>query len=76
MINLYTAANISVSDSEGGRINMCQAIKDIKEEGRAEGADMLAKLLKALEPGSEEYEKALNSSEERQKLYKKYNIVN
>ena len=83
MINLYTAANISVSDSEGGRINMCQAIKDIKEEGRAEGraegrtegADMLAKLLKVLEPGSEEYEKALNYTEERQKLYKKYSIV-
>ena len=37
MINIYTSANISVCESEGGRINMCQAIEDIKEEGRAEG---------------------------------------
>ncbi len=48
----------------------------IRQEERAEGANMLARLLKLLEPGSEEFDKALNASEEeRQELYKKYDIV-
>ena len=47
-----------------------------KEEGRIEGEEMLARLLKQLDPGSEEFNKALNASaQERQALYKKYNIT-
>ena len=41
-----------------------------REEGISEGADMLAKLLKALVPGSKEFDKALNATaKERMKLY-------
>ena len=47
-----------------------------KEEGRIEGEEMLAQLLKQLAPGSDEFNKALNASaQERQALYKKYNIT-
>ena len=50
--------------------------KELKREGIAEGAEMLAKLLKKLDPGSEEFNKAVNASaQERQALYKKYNIT-
>ena len=39
-------------------------------------AEMLAQLLKKLDPGSDEFNRALNATEEeRQALYKKYNIV-
>ena len=59
---------------------MCQALKEIMEEerieGRDEGADMLARLLKAIKPGSKDFDKALNvSAAERKKLYKKYKII-
>ena len=59
---------------------MCTAIQGIYEDGitkgQSEGADMLAKLLKLLKPGSKEFDKALNATEkERRKLYKKYNII-
>ena len=44
-------------------------------EGQSKGEDMLAKLLKKLDPGSTEFNKALNAtSEERQKMYLKYGI--
>jgi len=73
-------AKISKKEAKGGKIDMCAAIQGMIEdgriEGRAEGADMLAKLLKLLKPGSKEYDKALNATEkERRKLYKKYNII-
>ena len=49
--------------------------KEGRIEGRKEGADMLASLLKQLTPGSDEFNRALNATEEeRQELYKKYNI--
>lgn len=55
---------------------MCQALKEIMEEERDEGADMLARLLKAIQPGSKDFDKALNASAaERKKLYKKYKII-
>ena len=41
---------------------MCQALKEIMEEERDEGADMLARLLKAIQPGSKDFDKALNAS--------------
>ncbi len=46
-----------------------------RKEGIVKGADMFASLIKQLTPGSEEFNKALNATEEeRQELYKKYNI--
>ena len=59
---------------------MCQALQELIEderaEGRAEGADLLAKLLKAIKPGSKDFDKALNATDaERKKLYKKYGII-
>ncbi len=49
--------------------------QEVLKEGCERGADMLAKLLKLFEPGSDEFNKALNATEEeRQELYKKYNI--
>lgn len=80
IINAYTNANISKRLVEGGKINMCTAIQGLIEDGRLagreEGADMLAKLLRLLQPDSKEYDKALNgTSAERKKLYKKYKII-
>ena len=47
-----------------------------REFGRAEGAEMMAKLLKLLDPGSDEFNKALNATvEERQELFRKYNLI-
>lgn len=46
-----------------------------RKNGREEGADMLARLLKKLDPAGEEFQIALNASAaEREELYKKYNI--
>ena len=46
-----------------------------RKEGMIKGADMLAKLLKQLTPGTDEFNRALNATEEeRQELYRKYNI--
>ena len=43
------------------------------EEGIKEGEERMRRLIKAIPQGSEDYELALNSSEEvRQKLYEKY----
>ncbi|WP_035768121.1 hypothetical protein [Butyrivibrio sp. NC2002] len=80
MINEYTKIDISTKDNVGGKMDMCKAmqelIQDGKEEGIKEGEDRLAKLLRLLTPGSEEFDKALNAGEEdRMKLYKKYNII-
>ena len=84
MINTYTNAKISKEGAEGGKVDMCTAIQGIYEdgktegrkEGRMEGADMLAKLLKLLNPGSKEFDRALNADEkERRRLYKKYKII-
>ena len=47
-----------------------------REEGREEGSNLLAKLIRVLTPGSKDYEDALNGTyETRQELFKKYNIV-
>ena len=76
MINTYTGANISTKNAKGGQVKVCQALKEIMEEERDEGADMLARLLKAIQPGSKDFDKALNASAaERKKLYKKYKII-
>ena len=88
IINTYTAAKISKKEMKGGKVNMCTAIQGLIEDGRneglkegrkegiVEGADMLARLLKLLTPGSREFDKALNASEaERRRLYKKYKII-
>ena len=38
LINTYTAANISTKAAdEEGRVNMCTAFKEIREDARAEG---------------------------------------
>ena len=80
IINTYTSATISKKEAEGGRVDMCQAIQGIFEdgkiEGREEGEKLLAKLIKLLTPGTKEYDKALNgTTAERKKLYKKYKII-
>ena len=76
LINAYTDSKISKNEAKGGKVNMSIGIQGLIEDGRAEGADMLAKLLKILKPGSNEYDKALNATEkERRKLYKKYKII-
>lgn len=47
-----------------------------KADGRAEGAQLLARLLKSLTPGSEEYNAALDATdEERMDMYRKYHII-
>lgn len=53
-----------------------EMVKDGEKRGEKRGVDMLIKLLKLLEPGSPEYEKALNATPKvRQKMYEKYNIT-
>ena len=91
MINEYAGAKISTENAEGGRVNMGNAWKELMDdiriegriegrnegriEGQSKGEDMLAKLLKKLDPGSTEFNKALNAtSEERQEMYLKYGI--
>ena len=52
-----------------------EGIIEGKREGIVKGADMFASLIKQLTPGSEEFNRALNATEEeRQELYKKYKI--
>ncbi|MCR5033643.1 MAG: hypothetical protein K6A92_12385 [Lachnospiraceae bacterium] len=80
MINTYLGARISTKNAKGGRVKVCQGLQELMEdernEGRAEGANMLAKLLRMLTPGSEDYNKALDGDEqERTELYKKYGII-
>lgn len=85
IINIYTSARISKRKTEGGKIDMCEAIKGIREDGVSEGMQkgiqkgekMLSELLKLLKPDSEEFDRAINgTSADRKRLYKKYNIVN
>lgn len=75
-----------ISTKPNGIVKSTKAKKDIgiaymkswerEKELKAEGAEMLAQLLKKLDPGSDEFNRALNATEEeRQSLYKKYNIV-
>lgn len=88
MINAYTSANIPTSGAEGGKVNMCEGIKGLIEEGHAagireghaagiqDGEDQLTRLFRSLVPGSEDYNKALNATPaERKELYKKYGII-
>ena len=88
MINTYTGLEIYTESEEGGQVMMSQGVKEWREEllaeGRADGlatgiekgANMLAQLLKTITPGNEDYDKALNATEEeRKELFKKYNIV-
>ena len=60
-----------------------EVLKIVAEDARREGekigkeigADMLATLLKKLTPGSDEFDRALNETqEEREALYEKYGI--
>jgi len=81
IINIYTSARISKRKTEGGKIDMCDAIKGIREDGVSEGMQkgekMLTELLKLLKPDSEEFDRAIyGTSADRKRLYKKYNIVN
>ncbi|SEA57040.1 Putative transposase, YhgA-like [Oribacterium sp. KHPX15] len=84
MINTYVGTKIPTRNVKGGKMRVCQAFQELlederaegREEGREEGADMLAKLLKVLTPGSKDYDKALNATaKQRNKLYKKYGII-
>ena len=84
MINTFTNSKISCKESKGGKINMCVAIQGMiedgraegKAEGRVEGETMVIRLLKHLEPGTKDYDKALNgTASDRQRLYKKYKII-
>ncbi len=53
-----------------------EGIKEGIKAGHKEGADMLSKLLQKLEPGCDEFNRALHATEEeRQELYKKYSIT-
>lgn len=37
LINTYTTTNISKKEAEGGKVNVCTAIQEMIEDGRAEG---------------------------------------
>ena len=51
------------------------ARREGEKNGKKIGADMLAALLKKLTPGNDEFDRALNGTqEEREALYKKYGI--
>ena len=84
MINAYTSSNISKEEAKGGQVNVCTAIQELIEEGRAEGRaegrvegfvkgeDMLTALFRKLTPGTKDFDKALNATPaERKRLYKK-----
>ena len=84
MMNMFAGTRISTDNAKGGQVMVSKAWQELvdaerrigREEGISEGADMLAKLLKALVPGSKEFDKALNATaKERMKLYKKYGIL-
>jgi hypothetical protein len=81
-INVFANRIISPDDQSRIRrlIGMIDLGKEIweggREEGREEGANMLAELLKQLTPGSSDYTLALNgSSKQRNRLYKKYHVM-
>lgn len=88
MMNVFAGTRISIDNAKGGQVMVSKAwqemvdaerrkvSREVREEARAEGADMLAKLLKVLIPGSKEFDEALNATgKERMKLYKKYGII-
>ena len=80
LINAYTDSKISKKEAKGGKVNMCTAIQGLIEDGRvkgrAEGENKAFELIKLLKPGTKEYDKALNgTAADRQRLYKKYNII-
>lgn len=92
MINMFAGTRISTDNAKGGQVMVSKAWREMVdaerqigreegrreacEEARTEGADMLAKLLKVLIPGSKEFDEALNATgKERIKLYKKYGIL-
>lgn len=84
MMNMFAGTRISTDNAKGGQVMVSKAWQELvdaerkigREEGISEGADMLAKLLKVLVPGSKEFDKALNATaKERMKLYKKYGIL-
>ncbi|MCR5501456.1 MAG: hypothetical protein K6F53_00440 [Lachnospiraceae bacterium] len=77
-VNMGNAWQEIIEDErkEAAREAAARGEKRGKKLGEKCGADMLAKLLKLLEPGSPEFEKALNGTYQvRQRLYKKYNIT-
>lgn len=50
--------------------------EDARREGLELGSEMVLSLLKKLQPGSEEFDRAINGTqEEREELYKKYGIT-
>ena len=76
LINAYTDSKISKKEAKGGKVNMSIAIQGLIEDGRAEGENKAFKLIKKLKPGTKEYDKAINGTKaERQRLYKKYKII-
>ncbi len=61
---------------QGAEIGRKQGEEIGRKQGEEIGEDKLARLIKVIEPGSDDYSLALNgTSEDRQKLYKKYGIV-
>ena len=80
MINTYIGTSISTKNAKGGQVKVCQALQELMDEryieGQGSGEDRLARLLKAIKPGSKDFDKALNATTaERKKLYKKYGII-
>ena len=62
--------------TEGRNEGRREGRREGRIDGINEGADMLARLLKAIGPGGKDFDRALNAtSAERKRLYKKYNII-
>ena len=63
------------NEKEGEEAIREESREEGREEGRDEGEDMLSTLLKMLDKNSAEFDLALNGTkQDRQKLYKKYNV--
>lgn len=78
MINEFTKANISTKNEKGGKVDMCQALKELMaderaegmeigiekgiEKGKEDGMDMMVSLLKIIIPGSEDYNLVINGT--------------
>ena len=61
---------------EGHQRGLRQGHQQGLKQGCDEGADMLARLLKLLTPGTAEFDKALNATPtQRRRMYKKYGIT-
>ena len=83
MINEFTKANIPTKNERGGKVDMCQALKELMadewaegmEKGTENGIDMMVSLLKIVIPGSEDYNLVINGTySDRMKLLEKYGI--